>query len=333
MIRIFYTLLFLGVFLNSAEKPTKDDFKICFNKQNSFVEINGVKALAIDKFKLVSIKKPTNFIKYDPYLKLYLIKSKKPLKVWNTNDETKLKKSKWIAAIDEQYISIGHLKSLAWDLGQFDKMNVQNYQNTVVSGACCSMYGLSIGGGSFIGNRYLKHFVAYDDVYYGDIDVKFKHKNGKFYVNEVNPFSNAKALQIGDEIISIDQKRPLSLRNLNESILFAKKGSQIEFEVLRNAKKQKIPIKVANKTKKVKSSSYLSYYGMSFDKNLNLINIKKGSVAQKLGLKKGDRLLLINSVKIRNLNDIKKFLSKNKNPPYNFLFDRSDFQFFVKVEK
>lgn len=324
---------FIALSLNAAEKPTKEDFKICLKNQNALVKINGVKALAIDKNKLVSIKKPTNFIKYDPYLKLYLIKSKKPLKIWQQKDETRLKKSKWIAAIDEQYISIGHLKSLSQNLGEFDKMNIQNYQNTVVSGACCSMYGLSIGGGNFIGNRYLRHFIAYDDVYYGDIGVEFMQKQDKFYIKEVNPFLNGKALQIGDEILAIDKKRPLSLRNLKESVLFAKKGSNIEFEVIRDGKKQKISIKVAKKIKKAKATSYLSYYGMSFNKNLILINIKKGSTAEKLGLKKGDKLLLINSAKMKNLNDIKNFLGKNKNPPYHFLFDRKNFQFFVKVEK
>ncbi|MBX9222308.1 PDZ domain-containing protein, partial [Campylobacter coli] len=70
----------------------------------------------------------------------------------------------------------------------------------------------------FIGNRYLKHFMKYNDVYWGDIGVDFAVRENKIYVNNVRKSGQ---FLINDEIISVDGTLVKDIRKLNEKILFA----------------------------------------------------------------------------------------------------------------
>lgn len=52
------------------------------------------------------------------------------------------------------------------------------------------MMGIALNNSSFIGNRYLKHFMKYNDVYWGDIGVDFVVRENKIYVNNVRKIHN-----------------------------------------------------------------------------------------------------------------------------------------------
>lgn len=86
--------------------------------------------------------------------------------------------------------------------------------------------------------------------------------------------------------------------------------------------KQKVaPKQVAQQPK----TDIFIQFGIHFNENLDVIKIEPS--ATKYGLKLGDRLLMIDSAAIKNLAEAKKGMQKGK----NLLFQRENFQFFVKL--
>ncbi len=79
------------------------------------------------------------------------------------------------------------------------------------------------------------------------------------------------------------------------------------------------------------SDSFLEKQGIFFDKEMKIVKITKKSFAEESGLKVGDKLIQIDHKMIKSQSDIKEYLSKLKSKETQLLFDRSDFQFFVKI--
>ncbi len=70
---------------------------------------------------------------------------------------------------------------------------------------------------------------------------------------------------------------------------------------------------------------------MGYD--LKIQYVIKNSLAFRLGLKKGDKLLKINDRFVYLYSDIQKVLSKIKKREIYLLFSRDDFQFFVHFRR
>lgn len=61
---------------------------------------------------------------------------------------------------------IGHIKYLAQNIDEKDQLDF-NSKIGLLGTPCCEMMGIALNNSSFIGNRYLKHFMKYNDVYWG----------------------------------------------------------------------------------------------------------------------------------------------------------------------
>jgi type II secretory pathway component PulC len=77
------------------------------------------------------------------------------------------------------------------------------------------------------------------------------------------------------------------------------------------------------------SDTFLEVLGLSFDKNLKIIKIEPA--ADKYGLKLGDKLMQINQSNITTEQEILEIISQSEESA-NLLFERRDFQFFVKIK-
>ncbi|MDO5045676.1 PDZ domain-containing protein, partial [Campylobacter sp.] len=211
---------------------------------------------------------------------------------------------------------------------------------------------ISVGGAKFIPSRYLKHFMAYQDVYYGDVGAVFEMMGTKFVVKSVEQLGRGKALMAGDEILTINGEKFKSLREFNERILFAKKGEVLTFEVLRDGEVEKFEIAVSNdanimsqkpeKTKQetkepIKSvqvtnvvKDVFKLQGVSFDKNLVVKKVDEGSKAANFGIKPGDKLIQVNRTEVKNYKEALNLASKESSEQV-LLFRRGGFDFFFKV--
>ena len=334
MIRLFVLSWVYIVSLNAIEGPTQKDFQACYAKnQQAYVTLYGVEAVAISKDKAVAFagkKQPTQYVKYDPFLNLYLLHSSTPLKPVRQRNELKMMHKEWLGSVLSTQSFIGKFDTLSTGTDFYDKSTAKTPKGSIITCTCCDMYGIGAENGRYIGNRYLNHFIAYDDVYYGDVGVRFEYKNNKIYVKEIDPFVSKDGFQVGDEVVQVDSKPIGSFRAFKERILFAKKGTMIRFTLKGKKESIVVPI-VARNVVTPHLETFLEHKGMTFSPNLEILSIQKESMAAMSGLKKGDRLLEVDGKPVKNTSEVRALFSLTKAQSYYLLFERQGFQFFVKI--
>lgn len=301
----------------------------------SFVYFGNTRAVAVTKHLAVAYSQTTPkvpFVKFDPFLNLYLFKSTKTLNPIKLKSTHSLKLGEWIAGMDDSSLYAGNFARSGDLLDSFYLQNSNLEKNSIISCLCCEIYGLGIGGGSFIGSEYIKRFMSNKDVYYGDIGVRFKKHENDFVVKSINPLYPKQSLKVGDKILKINGKKVYSLKQLNQTVLFAKPKTTISLEV-RRAKEileQKMLV-IPRAGGGYLSDSFLENKGIFFDKEMKINRINKKSFGEINGLKIGDKLMQVDHKKIESADDLKTYLSETKNKEVQLLFDRDDFQFFVKL--
>lgn len=312
------------------------DFKQCYKKDiKSIVYFGDTKAIAISKHYAVAYlkKKPKHpFIKYDPFLNLYLFYSKKTLYPVKLKKTDKLTLGEWLASMDDNSIYVGNFAQRGVGLNIFFRQNSKTPPNSMISCLCCEIYGIGMGDGKFISSNLIKRFLNSKSVNYGDIGVRFAKRGKNIIVSSANPMFKNQKLKAGDIIKKIDDKRVKKVEDAENHILFQKIGKIVKLQFLRDDKllTQKIKIQKRYGGGEL-GDSFLEEKGIFFDKNLKIKNIQKGSFAQKIGLCIGDKLLQIDRKSVTSEDSIRRVFSKIKKTKVNLLFDRNDFQFFIKV--
>ena len=66
---------------------------------------------------------------------------------------------------------------------------------------------------------------------------------------------------------------------------------------------------------------------------MKIIDPSYASLAEKSGLKEGDRLIQIDDVRVEKMAEVDAYLAKSKNKEMSLLFERNDFQFFVTLKR
>ncbi len=336
MIRLVISFFLIFQVANSANF-TFPDFRQCYTKnKQSFVYFGDVRAVAVTKHLAVAYsqtKPKVPFVKFDPFLNLYLFSSKKTLKPIHLKSTKFLKLGEWIAGMDDTSLYAGNFAKSGDVLDSFYLQNAKLDENSIISCLCCEVYGLGIGAGSFIGSEYIKRFINIKEIYYGDIGARFEKHANDFIVKSIDPFYVNQLLNIDDKILKINGKKVTSLKQLNQTVLFAKPKSIIIIELLRGKNILKRSLVVRSRMGGgYLSDSFLEKKGIFFDDNMKINKISKKSFAKRSGLHVGDKLIQIDQKKIKNQNDVKEYLSSIKLKEVHLLFDRNDFQFFVKVE-
>ncbi|MGP1485688.1 MAG: DUF7488 domain-containing protein [Campylobacter sp.] len=355
-----FTIFGLIGCLNSAPRPTQDDFNACYQKSlKSMVDVGSSWGVALTA-NLIAVPKQNdmpinNYVKFDPFLGLYLVSSDKKLDPIKMSDENTTKKSDWVSVTsDINSTKYGHVKELGERLGDLDTLNFDVNSTGLLLSPCCNLRGIVVGSDKFVPNRYLRHFLSYPDVYYGDIGAVFHSLKGKYFVKSVDQLGRGKALMTGDEIVTINDETFADLRSLNERILFAKKGEILTFGVIRNGILEEIKIAVSdeqddkNITKSDSNSTnskdmamnlnltnttvdLFRARGMSFDDKLVIKAVDEDSDAAKFGIKAGDKLMQIDQKMVKSHKDVLDLI-KDDEREYQLLFRRDNFDFFYKVK-
>ncbi len=323
-------LLFISI-LSAQVAPIKSDFKACYNKnRSSFVWIKKRVGVAVDKDKVLLFSKRylRGYIKRDPFLGLYLFRSKKSLKPVKFTDFSKVKKS--VGIIGRKRYAIANILSFSNALETMAKIDKRAKANRLIECVCCRAFGLSAGGNDFIDSDFILRFLRQKRVVYADVGLKFVKKGSSIIVKEKNPFFKGLYLKKGDEILKIDGKRYSDLSTLGKYILFSKVGKIIHIVYKRGSKIYKQNIKLKRKIAGgLIPQTYLESIGLWIGHSLKIYRVDRNSLAKRLGLKKGDKLMKIGSHYIKSYKDIKKALLNTKDKTLYLLFSRDDFQFFV----
>ena len=346
--------------LRAEPRPTQDDFNACFEKNlPAMVNVAGNGGIAITPNLIAVPKGETpvkNYVKFDPYLGLYLVASDAKLEPMKMSDDNATKKSDWVSVTRDLNATVyGHVKAQAQALGELDVLTFDVNGTGAVLSPCCKLRGIAVGGDKFVPSRYLRHFAAYKDVYYGDVGAVFEEKDGKLYVKSVDPLGRGAALMVGDEILSVNGEKFESLRELNERILFAKKGERLKFEIKRGyevlkfgvavsddaaKKEQKAPMKADKKAaasdakpqsmpQSSDAASVQKLYGMTFDEKLIVKSVDANSGAAKFGVRVGDKLIQVGQKAVSSRKEALSLLAKGGGQ--NLLFRRNGFDFFYNA--
>ena len=346
--------------LRAEPRPTQDDFNACFEKNlPAMVNIAGNGGIAIAPNLIAVPKGETpvkNYVKFDPYLGLYLVASDAKLEPVKMSDDNATKKSDWVSVTRDLNATVyGHVKAQAQALGELDVLTFDVNGTGAVLSPCCKLRGIAVGGDKFVPSRYLRHFAAYKDVYYGDVGAVFEERDGKLYVKGVDPLGRGAALMAGDEILSVNGEKFESLRELNERILFAKKGERLKFEIKRGyevlifgvavsddaaKKEQKAPTKADKKAaasdakpqsmpQSSDAASVQKLYGMTFDEKLIVKSVDANSGAAKFGVRVGDKLIQVGQKAVSSRKEALGLLAKGGGQ--NLLFRRNGFDFFYNA--
>ena len=344
--------------LRAEPRPTQDDFNACFEKNlPAMVNVAGNGGIAIAPNLIAVPKGETpvkNYVKFDPYLGLYLVASDAKLEPVRMSDDNATKKSDWVSVTRDLNATVyGHVKAQAQALGELDVLTFDVNGTGAVLSPCCKLRGIAVGGDKFVPSRYLRHFAAYKDVYYGDVGAVFEERDGRLYVKGVDPLGRGAALMAGDEILSVNGEKMQSLRELNERILFAAKGERLKFEIRRGEDVVKFSVAVSDEVKKEQktapktdenitkiapksqpapntdTSSVRKLYGLTFDEKLRVKSVDGESDAARFGLRVGDKLIQVGAKVVKNRKEALALITKNRGQ--RLLFRRDGFDFFYNA--
>lgn len=344
--------------LRAEPRPTQDDFNACFEKNlPAMVNVAGNGGIAITP-NLIAVPKGEipvkNYVKFDPYLGLYLVASDAKLEPVKMAEDNTTKKSDWVSVTRDLNATVyGHVKAQAQALGELDALTFDVNGTGAVLSPCCKLRGIAVGGDKFVPSRYLRHFAAYKDVYYGDVGAVFEERDGRLYVKGVDPLGRGAALMAGDEILSVNGEKMQSLRELNERILFAAKGERLKFEIKRGEDVVKFSVAVSDEVKKEQkaapktdenitkiapksqpapntdASSVRKLYGLTFDEKLRVKSVDGESDAARFGLRVGDKLIQVGAKVVKNRKEALALIAKNRGQ--RLLFRRDGFDFFYNA--
>lgn len=327
MLRVLLVLAF--VLLTLQASSCRGGYDSCKQKIiDSKSIINQSLQFPINKHQRVifSTTSPhAKILKHDPYLSLYLIEDKKGFKYpFKINYNLTL----GTAGVDKKMALEGKILKRQVGLNSFAKYSEPLFVPSLLLTSCCSLEGIVTPRG-IIEKEYIDRFVKVKEVSYADIGIRVEDINRAIIVNAVNPYMKANPFKLGDSVLEFDGKKVKTGAVLMRKILFCKIGSTHKVKVKRG--REILTLKVKGQKRYgggYLSDTFLEFLGLSFDKNLYIVKIEKK--AEKYGLKLGDKLLQINQKEITNEEDILKTISQSKNAS-NLLFQREQFQFFIRV--
>ena len=273
---------------------TYPDFSVCYDRFHSKAGV-----IPVSRNYSISFEKPIKYKKYDPFLKIYLIKShnKKYIRFKN-----RYKLGVWIASIGKDSIYVGdYAKSHQGLIPAYS--SVSTPKGTIISDIFCNVYGIGAGKNNFIPSKYIKFFLTHNN--YGD--VKFSI-NKSLVIFEKNPYYN-KNFKIGDKILRLNHRR-LSYTNILDTILMSKPNHYLNFTILRGKKVLHLKAKVF---KKGKLANYLKQTGIITDRFLNITKILPNSAASKHYLTANGKIKSINGKNVTSLDEVNAIISSSKN--------------------
>ncbi len=325
MFRLFLALNLLFLNLYACE----DGIESCRQKTlDSKSIVNQTLQIPLqNNQRLIFSKTPPSgkIIKHDPYLSLYLVEDK-------NNFKFPFRINKNVASgtfgVDNKKVIEGKIVKRQEGLKSFAIFSERLSTPSLLLNSCCALEGIVTERG-IIEKEYIERFLRVKKVTYGDFGVEVKTLNSAVVVESSNPFVKGNLLKKGDIILELDGKKVKDSAKFMRDVFFSEIGSTHKIKVKRGNE----TITVTAKTQSRKGGGYLKdvyleFLGLSFDENLAIEKI--APEAKHYGLKEGDKLLQINTKNVKSQEDIFNIINDSKNST-NLLFQRDQFQFFVKV--
>lgn len=293
---------------------------------NASKDFSGINALHLGDglYLAYSNKQIQNdkIIKSSPIFGLYLFKDEALAYKFDLKE---IKNDIKVVAINKDSIVHGEIlqkQNSIKDLAIFSK-NMQ--QNSVISDICYQIYGISTNDNKFITKKYIELFLqtSTNDIIstYSYIGIEI---NNKLEISKINPLI-IKNIKIGDKIESINDKKIESSNDFFDEITILPPNTQIKIKI--NNISYLIKTLPLNSPFDIQGT-YLEALGIVINKYLVIINNPTNK-----NFKQGDRILNINKIRIKNINDIDSAIDSTLEDSLNILVLRRNFEFFINIQK
>ncbi len=325
MLRVFLALnlLLLSLF---ACKGGYDSCKLKTKNLNVIQNQNLVIPLKNNQ-TLIYATSPVNYkiIKHDPFLNLYLVKSKKFTRFpFRINTQLSL----GTASVDTSLAIEGRLKQKQVGLNSLATFSEPIFAPSLLLSSCCNLEGIVTPKG-IIQREYLTHFIDSKNKEYGDIGIRVIDDAKLIIVNRVNPFDTNNLFKKGDSITHINGEKIKNASRFMMAVLFSKLGSKLKVSIIRDGQQSTIDTTVSQRYGGgAISDTFLEQNGLYFGDDLSIVSI--GKKYQNYGLDIGDRLIQVNGKKVATIEDIRANIDDFKHFA-SLLFTRNNFQFFVNI--
>ncbi|MDF1875990.1 PDZ domain-containing protein [Sulfurimonas sp. SAG-AH-194-I05] len=265
-------------------------------------------------------------LKHDPFLSLYLVDDPKGFAYPFTIN---MRAPLGVSVVTNTYAKEGKILKHQVGLNHLARFSTQTKAPALLVNSCCSLEGIVTPRG-IIEKLYVQRFLNTKDVRYADIGIRVRDAKCGIKVESYDPFMKNNPFKKGDCILSMDGKKVKYSATLMRRILFAKIGSKHSLEIKRDG--QVIKINVVSQKRLsggFKVETYLEKYGITFDKNLYIIQLdqKKNTY----GLKIGDKLFKVNAQTVHNQKDVMQHISEYTFHPILLMQRNENFQFFVNL--
>ncbi len=275
-------IIFFAVFLFASNI----DFSTCYEK---FKYIDDL--IPVSKDRSVTFSKRDNYLFYDPFTGIYVVKShnKRVVRLYS-----KYYLGWWMAGIKKDKVYGG---TLAEDMKflTLSKLSVNVPKNSVISDIFCRAYG--VGNKGFLRGDYVKHFAKFG--YWGDIGIDVDEN---LVVKYVDPFYTK--IKPKEKILKINDKKA-TIQTYEKYVILGKINDIVKIQT----NKGKYFVRVR---KKVFNFTPLFNFGIVVDKNLTITKFPK-KIEQKYYISPPAKLIKVNEHVVKTFKELKKILSFVKN--------------------
>jgi S1-C subfamily serine protease len=287
-------------------------------------------AIPVSKYQrlIYSLKKPQGVIvKHDRFLSLYLVKQANPFAYPFVTD-FQLKKPLALISKDTKPLRVVK-KQPQVGLNSLAHYTQMQPPYSVIMSLCCSVEGVVTPRG-VIEKGYINHFLTSNTQEYGDIGIRVEQQKGKVVVQSVDPYFLNNPFYKGDIITKINRTQVKNSADCMQKILFAKTQTVLRVTIVRHNHKKNLRVVVQPRYGGGElSDTFMERFGVYFDKDLHITTLSKKF--QNYGLKVGDKLIMVNGVKVSTQKGLRVYLEEFKDYS-TLLFMRNNFQFFVKIK-
>ncbi len=320
MRRVALLLVLLGVSLFSCDAS----FRSCLKKTNDLGVVQNDTTLSIpvssDKLLGFGPKPPKNSVVYDPFLRLWIVKTNKrvryPFKINQTLP------AKELASI-KQGIVCGSIIEEQNGLEHFGRFSKPAKTPAIVLNGCCELVGINTSRG-VIQKRYIEHFLQKGSVY-ASAGVRIRQCKKHIVVASVNPFVKTPLKRL-DRIVAVDGKKIRTQKEFNEAVLFSAPNSEHTFKVIRCGKEKELTCTLSQrKGGGFLSDTFLETLGVYLNEKLVVIDSTYPV------LRRNDRIFMVNGTKVGSFEDVRRSLSDTLHEALIGI-NRNGLDIFVKIK-
>lgn len=321
-IRHFVTLFFFTLSISVAGESCFDFFP------GSFKVVQGHPAYAVEKNRFVSLACPIGkkIVAYDRLKGLCLFEDHASRPFYLTKSRPPL----YFCPADKKE----DVKILSYPVAIYPgKLSKRYGIEGALFGSCCKLAGIVGREGEWYDTKAIRQLMR-GDIRHGDIGVRFSLHGANIIIESVDPYANVSLLP-GDRVESLNGKKSPDFRSVLQMVDRCKNEETLLLGISRQGRSLTAHLNCFERLGGGKvSDTFLERFGIHFDNALRIIEIDPDKKAYERGLRKGDRLLMIDGKMVGSEHEIRDLLSgyaMKKRLPGTMLWDRAGFQFFLPL--